>query len=218
MPTKKAKPKKEQEVKKEGVEERNSNHKQKHGGAVLIAIISLIVIAGVVYVSQRQTARDVGKSMDSTREQLQQEVSKLEEKLNSFKESTEEKIDEVGSQSEKMAAILKLDSLDKYVELVMAPTSAKLYETEKPVGFSWLKAEGSNEEMNIAPENSTSDIFVLVQKDWGQGSVEEMITMYLQVQEMVPCKDTEAEASGQCQAEEKITYYGPFSVKRAILQ
>jgi hypothetical protein len=217
----KSKKRKEAEEKEEKVEIKNkklsSSDQHSSPSIMLFAIIVLIVIAGIVFLSQMQTTSEVNKTMEKNQEHMDEKVSKLEETINSLKELTEETISDVDSQTKKMAAMLQLDSMEKYVDYILDPENAELYETEKPEDFFYV--EENDDKKNIFLDDPAISVYAMIEDGWEDKMSEDIITMYLELEEIDECILYEDDIEDEdCVTEFSYIYYGPFSIEKAILE
>ena len=106
----------------------------------------------------------------------------------------------------------RFGTIDKYVDVVLNPSTNSAYKANKPSGFERATLGGQGEGVNVAPDGVSASVFVVAKSNWAVGSLEDVDTFYLEVVGPTPCW-----TEPNCNEPNTIDFYGPFQGELKLL-
>jgi hypothetical protein len=118
--------------------------------------------------------------------------------------------EETPEQRNKTTEFPTYNSIDEYTSLILNPEKNQQYKSIKPINMERLSF--GEDAMNFAPDGISADIFILTQKNWDIGQLEDIQNFYFEIIGPSPCW-----TKPDCNEPNTIDYYGPFKGKLKLL-
>lgn len=171
---------------------------------VVTIILTALIVGGGVYFWQQQKTPETNVSTSQT--QQPESLAQDSETPKSTSTTTQPTVTPPQKESPQYS------SMDKYVDLVLNPSTNSQYKASKPSEFQRAKFGGQGDGINVAPDGVSASVFVVAKSNWDVGNLEDIQTFYLEVVGPSPCW-----TEPNCAEPNTVDFYGPFEGKLKLL-